>query len=103
MTRVEIDIAQVWKDYRAAPTVELRNQLVTNFLPLVKYNAERIWARLPDGVDLDDTDGCNAGGAGAGLCVLGSLLILGFFRPRSGRCDGSGAARRRPNRSLAKR
>jgi RNA polymerase sigma factor for flagellar operon FliA len=54
VTRVETDIAQLWKDYRAHPTVELRNQLVTNFLPLVKYNAERIWARLPDGVDLDD-------------------------------------------------
>ena len=36
------------------PTVELRNQLVEHYLPLVKYNAERIWARLPDGVDLDD-------------------------------------------------
>ena len=23
-------------------------------MPLVKYNAERIWQRLPDGVDLDD-------------------------------------------------
>src|SRR4029079_5129281 len=41
-------------DYRAEPTVELRNQLVERYLPLVKYNAERIWARLPEGVDLDD-------------------------------------------------
>ncbi len=24
------------------------------YLPLVRYNAERIWARLPDGVELDD-------------------------------------------------
>ena len=34
--------------------IELRNQLVERYLPLVKYNAERIWSRLPDGVDLDD-------------------------------------------------
>ena len=54
MTHVETDIAQVWKAYREEPTVELRNQLVENFLPLVKYNAERIWSRLPDGVELDD-------------------------------------------------
>jgi RNA polymerase sigma factor for flagellar operon FliA len=54
VTRVETDIQQVWKDYRAAPTVDLRNRLVENYLSLVKYNAERIWARLPDGVDLDD-------------------------------------------------
>jgi RNA polymerase sigma factor FliA len=32
----------------------LRNQLVERYLPLVKYNAERIWARLPDGVELGD-------------------------------------------------
>ena len=54
VAHVDVDIAQVWRDYKEAPSVELRNQLVENFLPLVKYNAERIWARLPDGVDLDD-------------------------------------------------
>lgn len=53
-TRAEIDIQQLWHDYRAAPTVDLRNRLVEYYLPLVKYNAERIWARLPDGVELDD-------------------------------------------------
>jgi RNA polymerase sigma factor for flagellar operon FliA len=54
MVQVETDIAQVWQAYRAEPTVELRNQLVEHYLPLVKYNAERIWSRLPDGVELDD-------------------------------------------------
>ena len=53
-TQVDMDIAQVWQAYRAEPTVELRNRLVEHYLPLVKYNAERIWARLPDGVELDD-------------------------------------------------
>jgi RNA polymerase sigma factor for flagellar operon FliA len=53
-TRGETDIAQVWTDYRANPTVDLRNRLLEHYLPLVKYNAERIWARLPDGVELDD-------------------------------------------------
>ena len=54
VTRTDPDIGQVWKDYRADPRVELRNRLLENYLHLVKYNAERIWARLPDGVDLDD-------------------------------------------------
>src|ERR1043165_7230288 len=54
VTHVCVDVQQLWRDYRAEPTVELRNQLVELFLPLVKYNAERIWARLPEGVDLDD-------------------------------------------------
>jgi RNA polymerase sigma factor FliA len=52
--RPETDIAQVWLDYRANPTNELRNRLVERYLHLVKYNGERIWARLPDGVELDD-------------------------------------------------
>ena len=39
---------------RATRPSELRNRLVERYLPLVKYNAERIWARLPDGVELDD-------------------------------------------------
>ena len=54
MTHVEMDIQQVWVEYRDRPTVEMRNRLVEKFLPLVKYNAERIWARLPDSVELDD-------------------------------------------------
>ena len=52
--RCETNIQQLWHDYRAEPTTELRNRLVENYLHLVKYNGERIWARLPDGVELDD-------------------------------------------------
>jgi RNA polymerase sigma factor for flagellar operon FliA len=54
VTHVDVDVQQLWREYKVEPTVELRNQLVERYLPLVKYNAERIWARLPDGVDLDD-------------------------------------------------
>src|SRR5947209_19322010 len=54
VTHVDVDVQQLWREYKTEPTVELRNQLVELYLPLVKYNAERIWSRLPDGVDLDD-------------------------------------------------
>jgi RNA polymerase sigma factor for flagellar operon FliA len=54
VTHADGDVSQLWVAYRAEPTTELRNRLVERFLPLVKYNAERIWARLPDGVELDD-------------------------------------------------
>src|ERR1700757_5499838 len=51
----QVEIDEIWKHYKADPTnKEYRNLLVENYLPLVKYNAERIWARLPDGVELDD-------------------------------------------------
>ena len=39
-THVDLDVQQLWRDYRATPNVELRNQLVELYLPLVKYNAE---------------------------------------------------------------
>src|SRR5437667_9337085 len=54
VTHVDVDILQLWRSYRTEPTVDMRNQLVERYLPLVKYNAERIWARLPEGVELDD-------------------------------------------------
>jgi RNA polymerase sigma factor for flagellar operon FliA len=54
VTQVETDVQALWLEYRERPTVELRNRLVERYLPLVKYNGERIWARLPDGVELDD-------------------------------------------------
>lgn len=54
VTQVDLDIPQVWQRYRETGNIEYRNRLVERYLPLVKYNAERIWARLPDGVELDD-------------------------------------------------
>ena len=54
VTQTEMDIPQVWLAYRATGNVDYRNRLVERYLSLVKYNAERIWAPLPDGVELDD-------------------------------------------------
>ncbi|MBN2477123.1 MAG: FliA/WhiG family RNA polymerase sigma factor [Pirellulales bacterium] len=49
------DVEQLWIEFkRDMSNQELRNRLVEIYLPLVKYNGERIWARLPEGVELDD-------------------------------------------------
>ncbi|HBO42356.1 MAG TPA: FliA/WhiG family RNA polymerase sigma factor [Planctomycetaceae bacterium] len=49
------DVEQLWIEFKKDITnQELRNRLIEMYLPLVKYNGERIWARLPDGVELDD-------------------------------------------------
>jgi RNA polymerase sigma factor for flagellar operon FliA len=49
------DVAQIWQNFKADPTnQDMRNRLVEMYLPLVKYNGERIWSRLPEGVELDD-------------------------------------------------
>ncbi len=54
-TRVTEDIAEIWKTYKADQSnQQLRNILIERYFPLVRYNAERVWAKLPEGVDLND-------------------------------------------------
>ncbi len=49
------DVEQLWIEFKRDPdNQDLRNRLVEIYLPLVKYNGERIWSRLPEGVELDD-------------------------------------------------
>jgi RNA polymerase sigma factor for flagellar operon FliA len=53
------DILQVWATFRDMPKDSperepMRNRLVERYMPLVRYNGEKIWQRLPDGVELDD-------------------------------------------------
>ena len=49
------EIKAVWNEYKPDCTDKLlRNRLMERYFPLVKYNGERIWQRLPDGVELDD-------------------------------------------------
>ena len=49
------NVEQLWIEFKRDLTNrELRNRLVEIYLPLVKYNGERIWSRLPEGVELDD-------------------------------------------------
>ena len=54
-TKVAPDIQQVWHSFKQdQSSQELRNRLIEQYFPLVRYNAERVWAKLPDGVDLND-------------------------------------------------
>ena len=54
-TKVKEDIQAIWIEFKKDLTnQELRNQLMVHYFPLVKFNADRVWAKLPDGVDLND-------------------------------------------------
>jgi RNA polymerase sigma factor FliA len=48
------DIKEVWVEYKNTRSEALRNCLMEHYLPLVRYNAERIHVKLPDEVELDD-------------------------------------------------
>ncbi|HNQ22308.1 MAG TPA: FliA/WhiG family RNA polymerase sigma factor [Phycisphaerae bacterium] len=54
LTKKEADPAALWRQFRRTPSKALRNRLMENYLPIVKYNAERISAKLPDEVEYDD-------------------------------------------------
>jgi len=43
-----------WREYRKSRDQKTRNAFMERFLPIVKYNAERISAKLPDEVDQND-------------------------------------------------
>jgi RNA polymerase sigma factor for flagellar operon FliA len=50
----ERPIEEVWAEYKKTGTEEIRNFLMERFLPLVRYNAERIHTKLPSEVDVED-------------------------------------------------
>ena len=50
----EKELLAAWRKFKASPSDELRNRLVEHYLCLVRYAAERIRAKLPDEVDVED-------------------------------------------------
>ena len=70
-----IDIAEVWDAFFEMRDEFHRNLLMENYLPLVKYLANGIYAKLPDEVDLDDL--ISAG-------IFGLMDALDAFDPERG-------------------
>jgi RNA polymerase sigma factor for flagellar operon FliA len=66
---------QLWILYKQNPTSQLRNLLVERYMPIVRSRAERIWARLPEGIELDDL--ISAGN-------FGLMDAIGVFDPTRG-------------------
>lgn len=54
MLAVDTDIQEIWRQYKKSPSRELRNILIQQYLPIVRFNAERVHAKLPTEVELDD-------------------------------------------------
>ena len=54
-TQIENDVSDTWTALKLDPNnQDLRNILIERYLPLVRYNADRVWAKLPDGVNLKE-------------------------------------------------
>jgi RNA polymerase sigma factor for flagellar operon FliA len=71
----ESSVDELWTRYRAEPSLELRNRLVMQYSPLVKYVAGRLRTRLPDSVDYGDlvSDG-----------IIGLMEAIDRFDPARG-------------------
>ncbi|MGB2821873.1 MAG: FliA/WhiG family RNA polymerase sigma factor [Phycisphaerae bacterium] len=48
------ELSAWWERFFAEKDDDARNRIIENFLPIVKYTAERLYAKLPDEVDVDD-------------------------------------------------
>ena len=53
-TNQKVDTTDLWREFKESADRSLRNRLMENYLPIVRYNAERISAKLPEEVDSDD-------------------------------------------------
>ena len=69
------DLEQIWVEFRETRDAALRNRLVLQYAPLVKYVAGRLRTRMPESVDQDDlvSDG-----------VLGLMDAIERFEPARG-------------------
>jgi RNA polymerase sigma factor FliA len=69
------DLELIWDEYRSTGDPALRNRLVLQYAPLVKYVAGRLRTRMPESVDQDDlvSDG-----------VLGLMDAIERFEPARG-------------------
>jgi RNA polymerase sigma factor for flagellar operon FliA len=69
------DLDQIWREYRDTADEDLRNRLVLQYAPLVKYVAGRLRTRMPETVEQDDlvSDG-----------VLGLMDAIERFEPARG-------------------
>lgn len=69
-TEKKIDIDQLWRTYQTSRSDDLRNRLIEFYMPLVRYNAERVWAKLPNEVELDDLISCG---------IIGLMDAIGAY------------------------
>ncbi len=69
------DLDQIWREYRDTDDEGLRNRLVLQYAPLVKYVAGRLRTRMPETVEQDDlvSDG-----------VIGLMDAIERFEPARG-------------------
>ncbi|MHC4607725.1 MAG: RNA polymerase sigma factor WhiG, partial [Planctomycetota bacterium] len=57
--RSKEEVARLWKEYKKTGALEFKNTLAEHYLPIVRYQAEKMIERLPHNVQIEDL--CSAG------------------------------------------
>jgi RNA polymerase sigma factor for flagellar operon FliA len=52
--KTQLDIEEIWEQFRKTDNDHFRNLLLENYRYLVKYTAEKLHSKLPDKVEVDD-------------------------------------------------
>jgi RNA polymerase sigma factor FliA len=73
--RVDDALNELWQAYKSTGDMEIRNRLVLQYAPLVKYVAGRVWSGLPDSVDRADLTSEG---------VIGLMDAIDKFQPERG-------------------
>ena len=69
------DVQRAWAQYKETGGDEPRNRLIEHYLPLIRYHAQCLSARLPDEVDIEDL---------RSVGILGLVDALAAFDPGRG-------------------
>ena len=59
------DVDQLWTLYKKSPNLQLQHRLIERYTYIVHHRAERLWSKLPEGIELDD------------LIQVGTLGLMG--------------------------
>ncbi|MHC5183070.1 MAG: FliA/WhiG family RNA polymerase sigma factor [Planctomycetota bacterium] len=74
-TLTKAEIRALWKEFRQNRDDRSRNLLILHYLPTVKYTAERMHARFPSSIELDDMQSVG---------LLGMMDAIEKFDPQRG-------------------
>lgn len=88
LTKIVLSSAEVealWKRYRRWPNSKALNMLVTHYLPIAKFTAERLAKRLPNEVDVNDLFQNGVGHPADDRAATGLFKAIAKFNPKRSR------------------
>jgi len=77
--KVDPEVIAMWREYKRTQSLDLRNHLLEKYLPLVRYIAERLLAKLPKNINVEDLQSAGVLGlmdAVRAVAIFGGIMTL---------------------------